>query len=444
MASHLNIEHKKMIIRLTVFLVSIGYLISCSSPYSERLERIDQLMESDPEIALAELAQIQCGDLTPADSAYFTLLYTQAMIKCGIIVSSDSLISIAYDKYADNGSGDLKIRACFYNAKISFNKGDMMSAMRDAMMSYELAKEEKSPCWIARSSELIGDIFNNVYDYQQCEQYTLEAVENYQLCNKIVNHRYALYDLASVYLNEDRNEEALFLLDSLEEIVKNELPIDTALHENIMMARYSALLKTGKADNLKAMAYDSLHYETSDEDLLDISVNTVLYDDNLDNAYASELLSDAYGMAEDKKQEIRVMYADYVRSKKMENFRRAAILADSLLTIQSDIARKMLNESVTCVQMDFYSAIAEYEKQRSRQVLCACGGDYCCIDSNDASYTDVSSEDPRRQSRTGSKYFLLDSSEGTIRTDWFGEPPSVHRVEGEELCSCRPTRQHGE
>lgn len=79
-------------------------LISCSRSPGQ-LERADLVMESDPESAMAELRGVDREDLSPDDSAYFALLYTQAMIRCGIVVSSDSLICTAYRTYGRGEAG---------------------------------------------------------------------------------------------------------------------------------------------------------------------------------------------------------------------------------------------------------------------------------------------------------------------------------------------------
>ncbi len=85
-------------------LMLMTLLISCSRSPGQ-LERADLVMESDPESAMAELRGVDREDLSPDDSAYFALLYTQAMIRCGIVVSSDSLICTAYRTYGRGEAG---------------------------------------------------------------------------------------------------------------------------------------------------------------------------------------------------------------------------------------------------------------------------------------------------------------------------------------------------
>ena len=367
-----------MNIRTIILIISTCLISACSETFTDRrttrigvqLEGIDRMMEIDPEKVLKELDSIPRGKLSADDSAYYALLYTQAMIRCGIPVSSDSLIRTAYDRYSSGKYADLKKRSCFYNAMIAFNKGDMPSAMKDAMEAYYLAVEEKSPLWIARSSELIGDIFYFVYNYRQAEPYKYEAAANYLIAGKTANHRYALCDLASVYLNENKTDKALSMLDSLTNAVGIDIPLDSALLSYISMARMSGLFNAGTLDNTYGMVtpnVDTVPPEDVGVDLYIIS-SRMSYNSG-DTSTARALLDMAHGMSSDERQTVRVGYETFLQSLHSGDFRDAALLADTLLLLQGKIAEEILKESVTGIQRDFYSEKARYQEQRSAYIM---------------------------------------------------------------------------
>ena len=299
---------------IAIALIPAFILASCVR-HDGRLADIDAIMEEEPETALALLDSIRPEALSPSDHAYYALLYTQAQVKCRIEVSSDSLISIAYGKYSHDSSGNLKMRACFYNAKVFFNQGDFKSAMEDAVVSYDIAKEAEDPYWTAKTAELMADILWYVYNYSQSEAYTHEAVENYLLAGRIDNHRYALCDLASIYLNEDKIGEAESLVDSLYDVVTHETPVDSALLDYMSMARSSVLLETAQLDELEKL------WEETPDIKFDINseINAVLKKSttanlNDDNERAAALLSNAYQLAEDERQRARIIYQEYRQS----------------------------------------------------------------------------------------------------------------------------------
>ena len=347
----------------------IGCFVSCDKD-TGRLKDIDAIMETEPEKAMKALEKVRPRKLSSDNYAYYALLYTQAQIKCGVAVASDSLIRVAYDVYGRESSGDLKKRACFYNAQVSYNKDDLKTAMRDALTAYEMAKDEESPYWVAKSAELMGDIFYDAYNYIQAEVYTAEAVKNYKEADKTANHRYALCDLASTYLNEGKNEEAMLLLDSLVYVVKTEAPVDSALMEYIRIARQAALLETDRFENLNQEKPIAVGTENSVGQNIGILItNSYMLDKNADVDSAMQLLFKAYELSEDEKQRIIIQYAAYRQHINNHDYRPAAEMADSLLYMQSKIVDELLKESVTGVQRDFYSTRAKYQERKSKLIL---------------------------------------------------------------------------
>ncbi|MBP3537525.1 MAG: hypothetical protein J6J93_08320, partial [Muribaculaceae bacterium] len=343
-------------ISILIFLALLCYaLVSCDRTDS-RLRDIDSIMESDPETALEQLQQIQPTALSEDDYAYYALLYTQAQDKCDVINTSDSLIKVAYEKYNAGGNGNLKMRTNFYKAVVDFYRKDYRAAMKSAIAAYDVAHDIKDPYWIAKTAEMLADIFYNVYNYSQAEHYTQEAIEQYLLAGRIDNHRYALCDLATVYLREDRLDDAKTLTDSLYEVVSRENPVDSALLDYMSMPMSSVLLRSSDLEEL-----DSLLYATSDlnfgiDDNVNVSVmKSIISFNNGDTEEASTILTDAYNMSDDERIRVQAKYEMYRQHIKAGSYEQAAFLADSLIRIQSRIAEEVLGESVTGEQSDFYS-----------------------------------------------------------------------------------------
>ncbi len=92
-------------------LILIGVLMcACSSPERKLLARADSVMEENPDSALAILEQLDRRSLDKSELPYYALLMTQALVKTDVPVDSDTLISLAYRKYADYRRGDRGIR----------------------------------------------------------------------------------------------------------------------------------------------------------------------------------------------------------------------------------------------------------------------------------------------------------------------------------------------
>lgn len=359
-----------MLCRLLCFVfipLLLGALTACDSPVGKALREVDAIIEDDPAKALDRLEQLHVGGMTSADSAYYALLYTQAQIKNYIRVSSDSLISVAYSRYRNAADIDLRRRAHFYKAQVAFYAGDFRESMKDATVAYDLAKDEDNPYWIAKTAELIGDLLFCVYNYEQSEFFKAEAADNYLKADKIRNHRFALSDLATQYLNEGKEKEAVILFDSLRTVIEHEEPFDSVLNHFIMLGLCSVFLDNNQHEELEESLphdADSLHAYIEEVDIAILKSYVMAKED--DSEKVDRLLAEVYAQSDDEKERIRIMYASYEHLKQAGRYGQALELADSLLYLQSSIAEQMLKESVVGVQRDYYSSKAEYQEHQTR------------------------------------------------------------------------------
>lgn len=299
--------------------------------------------------------------------AYYSLLFTQAQFKNYIQVSSDSLIQFAYGKYCNSSSKDLRKRACFYNSRVALNDGRFPAAMGDAVVAYELAKEADDPYWMAKTAELISDIFDDTYNYEQAEIYEKQAIDYYLKAGKIANHRYALCDLAMSYRNDNRPEEAMFIVDSLYNVVGQELPIDSALLDYISWVYVANLFDYEKNDSVDKVIDKIASDFGANELLIEKSILSSFHagEDSMDIG-RDNILDESLETAKNVRDSAKVLYAVYKHQLLNENYKRAALLGDSLIMLQSMIASDMLKESVTGVQRDFYTSEAVRQEHKSK------------------------------------------------------------------------------
>lgn len=356
---------KTIILLLAIIITNL--LTSCNeSPASKLLTEADSIIETEPDKALNMLSDIHPGDLSQDEFPYYSLLYTQAQIKCGINVSSDSLIRNAVDYYANDNSRNRKIRAYFYYAYTQYYSKDLRIAMKYTLEAYELAKDKDEKYWIAKSAEFISDIFFESYNYNEAETYTHEAIKNFEITGKITNHRYALCDLAIIYLNQNKNNQAIALLDSLKTVCEKEPKIDIELLDYIEQPLFEAFVKTGQYNEVNDGHYNFFFHTKTNEEKIDAAVlisrikrhsNT----DSIDNS----MLNDAMSLISNNEEKARILYALYLNSKLTGDYNQSLALADSLLSLQGAITKEILEESITGVQRDFYSSKAVQQEHKS-------------------------------------------------------------------------------
>lgn len=332
-----------------------------------KLAMADAVMESAPDSAMTILADVDTAALSQSDYAYYCLLYTQGQIKTWTVLQSDSLFHVAYDAFRDHSDSDLRRRAYFYNAQIEFNRGDLQPAMRDVLTAYEIAKAEHNNYWLAKSAEMIGDIFTRTYNYPQSEKYRLEAVRYYKSAGRENSHRYALCDLALNYHNQNMYDKGGALLDSLRTVLEDSTPIDTALLAYLYDVDVPFLYREGRYNEIR-QAYDLYLNEFYGD--VDGSYNNI-YLSNIegetgDIEQASQRMALAFKLAKDEQESGAAFYGYYCQAKSCEDYKLATSLCDTLLWFQSRIIERIADESVTVVQRDFYNQKAQIEKKKSK------------------------------------------------------------------------------
>lgn len=330
-------------------------------------------MEADPDSAYVLLSGLNRNRLSEDNSALYSLLFTQAQIKIGIAVTSDSLIQVAYNYYLTKESDEHRLRAFFYNAKVMFNAKDCPRAMKDVLVAHEIARDINNPYWIARSAELISDIFFEVYNYPEAAKFTKEAIKNYQLAGRESCLRYASCDLAVIYMNDGKVARAKEILDSLYEIALSIQEEDSFYLEYIRGPMVAIKMKTEDSPTISdrelGIADSQEEPNTFIDDLLDQSEYF-----RSKGEFDKSLMALENVKATNTGQHARILYALFLHHRDAGNYEEALALTDSLLIIQSEIATKIMQESVTGVQRDFYSDRAASEKVKSQQMLLLLAG----------------------------------------------------------------------
>ena len=120
-------------IKAAVTVLVLCAVLSCSDDTAvmEELDRAEAVMEEYPDSALALLDTLDRSCLVTREArARHALLYSQALDKNYIDLSTDSIISPAVKYYKKHGSPDYRLMTQYYLGRIYQNAGDNESAMR--------------------------------------------------------------------------------------------------------------------------------------------------------------------------------------------------------------------------------------------------------------------------------------------------------------------------
>ena len=341
-------------------------LSGCSGGERVLLERADAVMEENPDSALKILRDLDRDQLNNNDLPYFALLMTQAQVKTDTPLDSDSLISIAYAKYADDRSGDKGIRSNFYTGEVFFNQEKLRDAMRYYLTTYEEAKRLHDDYWRAKAAERISDLYFFSYNYDEAAKYSNEAVDLFKQVDRHVNHLYCLGQLARIYVLNGNADKAYIMLDSLKNLTLNQHPVDSAFLDYIKFPMINAMVQTGRIKNAKIGSTVFISGDRSDQEILDAAILQSEVNNSLNSPLISkDILKDVCLLAHSDEDKVHILYARYENAKACGDISLAISLVDSMLYFYSEVTEDIIKESVTGAQRDFYSDMSVRNERKS-------------------------------------------------------------------------------
>lgn len=336
---------------------------SCSGAEHSMLRQADAVMEQHPDSALSILRTIDRSRISGGDIPYYALLMTQAQVKTDIPLDSDSLISIAYAKYADAWRGDKGIRSSFYMGEVFYNQERPRDAMRHYLSAYEESRRISNDYWRAKAAERIADLFFNAFNYPEAARYRKEAIEYFGKANRVTNQRYAVADLATDYINDSKYDEAMFLLDSVYTKVEMENRADSFLLEYIRSPRIDLLIATDRINELESTDLRLLNIKHGNLYNIEATLLKSQLCSNEKERYISVMLDSLPGISDED--HARILYVRYQLAKESGDTALALGLVDSLLYYQNTTAENIIKESVISAERDFFSDMSVRNRRKA-------------------------------------------------------------------------------
>lgn len=205
------------------FLFVIGILwvlVGCTTDNSIELtlEHAHKLMLSRPDSSLNIILTIDPQQIkTKQIEARYCLLYSQALDKNAIDLTSDTLIWPAVEYYKHHGRKIDKAKSWYYLARIYVNKGDIDNAIKSYVEAEKFMVDTRARRLLAMLYANIGNLYVQQKCFDQAEKMYDRCIEIYR-GQETVNEAYALAGKAAVMNIEDKNEEALSLLNQAKEV----------------------------------------------------------------------------------------------------------------------------------------------------------------------------------------------------------------------------------
>lgn len=144
------------------------------------LDRAEAVMEEYPDSTLALLDSLDRSRLVTREArARHSLLYSQALDKNYIDLSTDSIINPAVKYYSRHGSHDYRLMTQYYLGRIYQNAGDNESAMRCFVQAERYVPECSDAGMAARLYTAMTAIYYSVYQFEKALTASVNAADYY-------------------------------------------------------------------------------------------------------------------------------------------------------------------------------------------------------------------------------------------------------------------------
>lgn len=338
----------KIIKILCTLCILLTLFPSCEQFSKDLLRVSEKIMDTDPQRALSILDSINFENFkTKKLKAKHALLYSIALDKNFIDMTTDSILSPAVNYYRKYGSINERMYTNYYLGRIHFNAGNFPAAAVTFLDAKRYAKAINNLKYLGLIAMAMADTYNNQFnteeeikEIEKASEYFLKG--GYQSYKLIADYRLAValrnnkeYDKAEEIYTRVYNE-AIEANDSLliPEILKSAagyFVTKPSGNPTIAMSIYKELAKLGHTDfgvrELGEMAYTFTlmgNHDKADQIMQSISADQESF------------------------------YYAYIINRHRKNFDEAFIKIEDSLEYLKDLVTETLEESAIKAQRDYY------------------------------------------------------------------------------------------
>lgn len=364
------ILNRNGIVNLICLLIVTILIFGCSSSekeISQILKSTELLIEENPDSALNLLESLKFKNNWKSQyKAQYNLLRTQAHVKLNYENVDTSKINSSFEYYRQSNDNIHYMKAAFYKAYLKSEYGEYPESMRLALLCFDMAEEMHDYYWMAKSTELIGDLYSDSFNAEEELSSRIKSTDYYLKAGKIRNHRFGLVDLAKAYIDNGEFDSAKVLLDSVIQI-SNASPVDSTLS----VYCYEAYL------DLNYWQHDSIQFLKNSKILRNFtpfytpSIQNITREANF-NYYKGDIkalkdnLLDIDTLGIDDRNRALVLLSLSYYYKITGNYKKAINLLDSAFYCRDRVLENAIWNSALGVERDYYYIKNEREKEHSK------------------------------------------------------------------------------
>lgn len=222
---------------MLIIVLCCSVIVSCGHDDTETCLTSSELnMEDNPELSLKILKAINTLELTTErQQARYSLLYSIALDKNLIDITSDSIIAPAVKYYEKHGCRNYRFICHYYEARVYENAGDLDKALLCISKAESIDTLKIDTKIISLLFAMKGAIYDKVWRTQEAAD-AWETARKYALISGNYRH-YAYYSLSCAisYMKSGKIESSKHCISDAEKYKKYFTLIETHLYNDILI-----------------------------------------------------------------------------------------------------------------------------------------------------------------------------------------------------------------
>ena len=362
----MNPTIKQTLYTITVLLLLCITACQKQSFMADKLLQAEALMNEHPDSALNLLKGIAQPELqTQEHRARYALLYSQALDKNYIDLTSDSLINIAVDYYKDRDDVRAKFLSYYYQGRIYTNANNPTQATLAYMEAEQLVDELGDGYAAGLLYKQIGLIYNSYYDFPKSLQAHQQAIEHFTKANMPIHRIQAQLTLSSIYRSMNEEVKSYKVLQSA--LMESQNLNDQSLVKSCINSLILVCIDLEKWEEATYWYHE--YQKNNSRNYPTISFYGYiarLHAKNKDFKEASKYLQEGWSKAKSLQDSINLFYAESQIHQMNGSWKEAYRSMRKSITYQNQIIRESLQQPVLTAQNNFLNQELELQKYKAQ------------------------------------------------------------------------------
>lgn len=353
---------------IVLMLIMSSFFLGCQRQYlvEEKLLQAETVMNEHPDSALNLLKGIAQPELqTQAHHARYALLYSQALDKNYIDLTSDSLINLAVDYYKDRDDVRAKFFSYYYLGRIYTNANNLTQATLAYMEAEQLVDELGDDYAAGLLYTQMGNIYRNYYDYPKALQSYRLSTEYFHKADKPLHKLYGMLRQSSIYKSMNKETDSFHILYNT--LIEAKETNQTSIIHSCLGDLIMLCLNMDKQEEAVSFYNELINHYSIERMTSSFYASLGLLMAKEKNVEKSQLyIKKAWERARTQSDSVHLYYISSQVEQLSSSYQKAFSDLEQSITLQNRSVREALQQPVLTAQKNFLNQELQYKEYRLR------------------------------------------------------------------------------